>query len=768
MATKPYLIATPRIGLERDMEPEWLPNDAYPDLEDSFMFRGRIQRRRGFQALGRLVTTVGAVTTFNLLPVMGLRSREIAVINEEQLVAFDTAKANVYSNFAQTFQDVSFYKTSGTALSWTGSNSDFFWTTNYLNAFFATNNVKGFQDNWNSSTPGRGDGIRWYDGTGWVNFLPAVDGTPTYLMGALILVSYRNRLVALSTTEGTAIGASNTFLQRARWSQNGTIYPNTDPLGNVTTVPAGYTGGKDNSAWRSDVVGKGGFIDAPTQEQIISAEFYKDTLIVFFERSTWQLRYTGNETLPFIWERINVDFGAESTFSMVPFDSGIIAVGNYGIITCDATGVKRIDQIIPDEVFKIHNGNDGVKRVYGIRDYSQQLVYWTFPSEDENPTFPNRILIYNYLDGSYSFFNDSFTCFGYYQPFNDTTWNDLNKVKWGEFPYPWNNGDVQSDFPEIVAGNQQGFVFRRVNGGPIMNSDPSFYISGASQAATCIITSPDHNLLEGQIIVISDVVGMVDLNGGIYRVSKPINANTFAIQDFRIIQALGARAAPPEVKSGFLNLNPGSTIIPGSVIISDTVTTFLDNGLGVLVLSSGVGANGTINYTTGAFTVTFNAVSATNITARYGTDPTTVIWYNVDSTGFSAYASSGFIKVRNNYDVISKRFNPFLDAGMQLRMSYIDMLLQGTSSCEFTLNIFVNENSNTPVETYSVLPITITGQDKVWYRTYTQSIAQFIQFELTFSDAQIVNPNKSDEDVVLHAMIPWFAPCARLTYGNQL
>ena len=42
-----------------------------------------------------------------------------------------------------------------------------------------------------------------------------------------------------------------------------------------------------------------------TDEQIISCEFIKDRLIVFFERSTWELAYTGNEVLPFIWQKIN-------------------------------------------------------------------------------------------------------------------------------------------------------------------------------------------------------------------------------------------------------------------------------------------------------------------------------------------------------------------------------------------------------------------------------------------------------------------------------
>ena len=221
-------------------------------------------------------------------------------------------KANVYSNVNDRFQDITFHKTTGTAFSWTGADSDFFWTTNYNNAFWATNSVEGFQSTVDSTNPAAGDGIRWYDGSGWINFLPQVDAT-NFLMGSTLIVSYRNRLVMLNTTEGSAFGVSTNYRQRARWCQNGTPYY-------VAPVPSGFTGGVDVNSWRDDVVGKGGFIDAPTSQAIIGAAFIHDTLIVYFERSTWQLRYTGDPVLPFIWERINTELGAESTFSTILSD----------------------------------------------------------------------------------------------------------------------------------------------------------------------------------------------------------------------------------------------------------------------------------------------------------------------------------------------------------------------------------------------------------------------------------------------------------------
>lgn len=760
MMIKPYLIANMRTGLERDLEPWLLPEDAFPQLEDCYMFRGRIPRRKGFLDLGRLVTSisaeaVGTVTTpwtqfsgtlshtdvspgsititigaltltddgvfgdqtgnlntspvsdnvgtinyitgdifitflpalgidtgvtadydyYNKLPIMGLRTYEINIINQEQLIAFDEDKANLFSTDNNRFIDISSYNTSGTPFSWTGGNADFFYSYNYANAFWETNFIRGFQPTWNASA-GNGDGIRWYDQNGWANFLPAINGARAapgtiYLMGALLIIPYRGRLVMLNTIEGSAYDTYTNYQQRARWSQNGTPYNQHDKTGNTITNPGGVTG--DDDSWRSDIAGKGGYVDASTSEQIVSAKFFKDDLIVFFERSTWMLRYTGDPLLPFIWERISIELGAESTFSIVPFENGIVAVGNYGIMKCDTTGVVRIDQIIPDEVFKIHNGNDGVKRVHGIRDYTKQLVYWTFPSASSNPTFPNRILVYNYIEGSYSFFNDSFTCFGNYQPFNDKTWANT-KVSWESFPDSWNSAKFQSDYSLIVAGNQQGFVLQNINNGPIIN-DYSLIITHITQASSAVITSTNHNLLEGTIIKINNVAGMTEVNGNIYRVSLP-TTNTFKIQTL------------------------------------DENNNFID----------------------------------------------------VDSTSFSPYTSGGRILVRNNFLIETKRFNPFLSQGEQIRLHYCDFFLNSSSTTDFSVKIFLDENDNSEIETDISIPSS-SYLGKVWVRTYFSALGQFIQMNLSFSDVQIFDESFSNGNLTIHAMMLWMSNAGRLTYG---
>ena len=93
------------------------------------------------------------------------------------------------------------------------------------------------------------------------------------------------------------------------------------------------------------------FIDAATTESIVSAQFLKDRLIVFFEKSTWEFVYQFNYVYPFAWQKINTELGADSTFSQIPFDKVVLGVDNIGIHACTGSNVDRIDGKIPDEVF---------------------------------------------------------------------------------------------------------------------------------------------------------------------------------------------------------------------------------------------------------------------------------------------------------------------------------------------------------------------------------------------------------------------------------
>ena len=51
---QPLQISANETGLVQDRENFLLPNDAYPILENAFVWRERIKRRQGYKILGRL------------------------------------------------------------------------------------------------------------------------------------------------------------------------------------------------------------------------------------------------------------------------------------------------------------------------------------------------------------------------------------------------------------------------------------------------------------------------------------------------------------------------------------------------------------------------------------------------------------------------------------------------------------------------------------------------------------------------------------------
>ena len=381
---------------------------------------------------------------------------------------------------------------------------DFFWGGNYRgaqsydNILFITNFVAA-------------DGMKYWDGSSWTNFVPVFNAAGDTIITARIILPFKDRLILLNTIED--ISASNhEFQQRVRFSQNG------DPTDTV-------------NGWLEDTPGRGGYIDAPTKEAIISAEFLRDRLIVFFERSTWELVYTGNQVLPFVWQKINTELGAESTFSVVPFDKVILGIGNVGIHACNGANVERIDDKIPQEVFEIQNENEGVERVYGIRDYTVEMVYWTFPSTDkEATTYPNQVLVYNYKTGTWALNDDTITVFGYYQNANDITWQSTN-LTWQEDDNTWNSGTQQSLFRQVLAGNQEGFTFI-VNPNLSRNSS-SLQITNISIASNIVtFTVIDHNVQVGDFLFIDNIQGsgtLPTLNGTIYPVYQTPSTNTFTI-----------------------------------------------------------------------------------------------------------------------------------------------------------------------------------------------------------------------------------------------
>jgi len=437
------------------------------------------------------------------LPVMGFANYEEIALNNEPVIAFDREFA--YCRTGNAWARCG----TGAAATWTGSDSQFFWSTNYRGT--ANDNYYLYVVNYNQP-----DHIRYWDGATWTAIYPdtrAYVAPANYtLQTARIIVAFKDRLIALNTIEEVGIaGVYHNFTQRARWCQNGS------PIGGGAPTCI--------DAWYDNVPGKGGWIDAPTKEAIISAQILKDRLLVYFERSTWELVYTGNQVLPFVWQTIDDRLGAESTHGSVLFDKVVLGVGDVGIHACDGLQVTSIDSQIPDYVFDIHNENAGLDRVAGVRDYSTDMVYWAIPVAPANGVYPNSLLAYNYKNNSFSEWRDSITAFGYYQNVADLTWGAAS-FTWESASRTWAGISGQSQFKNVVAGNQEGFTFLMDR--DIARNSYSLQITNIDITGwpVMVFTVINHNISVADFVYVQHVQGITNMDGVIYKVTAVVDANT--------------------------------------------------------------------------------------------------------------------------------------------------------------------------------------------------------------------------------------------------
>lgn len=461
---------------------------------------------------GSLANTV--VYFYAAQPVMGLTNYQVGPINNQPSYGFDT-------QFAYTFDSALgrwLRSQSGGNPVFHGDNQDFFWSCNWRG--ITPSNKSLFVTNFNATigAPAASDDPMWtFDGTTWSSFSPSTIFVTAgdFVQTARIIIAFKNRLLLLNTIEQNAGNTVNTaYVNRCRYSHNGSPFSN-----NAWLEPKNTNAGSNADG--------AGFIDAPTEEAIVSAEFIKDRLIVFFERSTWELAYTGNQVLPFVWQKINTELGSEATFSVVPFDKVILAIGNTGVHACNGSNVERIDTKIPDTVFEIFNKQDGVSRVAGVRDYFNEMVYWSFPLDNTsiNQDFPDRVLVYNYKNNSWALNDDTITCFGYFEQQQSLTlaaWDtELDESNW-----ELQSGSVQSQFRQVIAGNQQGFV-------TIIDADipHNAETRQISNVVGSVLTIVNHMFVPGNYIAITNLNGIdVDEDNYIYSVtSANFTTNTITV-----------------------------------------------------------------------------------------------------------------------------------------------------------------------------------------------------------------------------------------------
>jgi hypothetical protein len=435
--------------------------------------------------LGAYTASSGTLNFYTKYRIMGI-FRYISSQNARETLIADTKRVAIYDIGSSKFISLMLRDTANADFPendvFSSSDTDFIWSANWQNA--GVNNRVYFTNGkaWSGAAPGT-DGILFYDdGGNYVKqFRPVVrsSGSPS-LYGCKLIFAMRNRLLVLYTYEDSGI-----FPQRARWCAF-----------------------NDPSNWNDDTPGGGGFVDAPTGEQIISAQQLQDFIIVQMTNSVWSIKPTSDPALPFRWEKINSYRSCDGKMATVGFDRYVIGAGQRGITATDATQTQRIDDKIKEFINTNVNGA-AFDKIFMARDYQFNRTWMLYAEQTEQAEVsddPTSALIFDEESKSWSTYQFTFkdtetgsteqvvdlNVIGYGQTNEDLTALDIIAPRYPMPDDPDEDADAtafqnetaldffwDSDEELFLAGNRSGLIyqlqkFTTDNGNPI-----DFYLESA-------------------------------------------------------------------------------------------------------------------------------------------------------------------------------------------------------------------------------------------------------------------------------------------------
>lgn len=736
---QPFLIAEFKSGLDTYLEPWIRPNDAFDPLVNAYTNRGTLNKRNGS-------TFYGSVADAN--PIMGIMNYINETTGESKLVVASTT--NLYLWNGSSFDPL---VTVGGANSvfWTGTATgtviiDTFWPSLSPTTVTITNSgnnltfdAGGAQNSAAVGIFSTGSTIDYVTGIVTINFagstpnsslsIAATLVTPSPGVGAVFTgnntnffnwtnwqptnsvtfvnsVSYlwmTNDVDAVTIFDGTNLSrpilyvdpASTIFITNTldiQVYQNRMLYIKPTLLNTGTSVTSllnqsiFYSAQFNPFNVINGVAGNnGGEVTAPTGDIIMSDEFLRNDLIVFFSRSTWKFRFTGSFSDPFRWDKLNVSKRTNCQYASVPYDERCTALGAFGHIACDGNSVQRYDVPIIDYYETIISSMWFGQTFSQRYDNLQQTWMLYVSNGTANPVVgtgapgSDSALIYNFLENSWATYTfiQPMTCLGTFLTSSGVTWQQLMQY-WQDTTVAWNSYGGQALAPQLLGGDVNGNVYIMDN--PLAVTDFS-------------------SLVTGEVIAVGDGVTV-----------------TFT----------GTLANPP--------------IESGSLTVTDTVETFSDVGNGTLI--GNLGGTGTINYQTGAYSITFHTAPANmrNITATY---------------------IHGYVILPN---ITSTRWNPIMNLGQKNQFAYIDVYYSVDSESlanpvQLTLSFSVDNKDG---DYAAVRTLTLDGpvnSDFAFKRVYVNLIGEFIEMNIDPSE------NASFE---IAGFILWVNPSGRLTGGVSL
>jgi hypothetical protein len=589
MTYQPFLIAAYATGLDREVQPWLLPNDAYFELFDGYVYRGVTNKRDGYSGFAnglrstycesRMVkkVTAAAMTgaidgvnkTYTITATPPVRrgtfvvngSNPVQVLTDNGTGTF-TGDGTGTINYTTGAVSITF-TSAPVALSTVTATYDYhpglpvmgvmnYWPNDNIRQMLVADTRE--VNIYNPATD-RLDFIASasaYTGTSqdfwsWVNY-PDAASAPRLLFcnGAVgtVIQNYNGSTVtdyAPTFNTGTppvptTLNARQIFEVRDRLVlfqtiEGGVLFPRRIRISGT---------GLNTDVFDNTATGAG-LIDIPDNTFFFGAAFNRDDILFFTEAATWMLKYSGNDVTPFTLEKIDGSRGSKAAFSVIAYLNRTFAASPRGLILSNGYEVERYDENIP--FFALENINNQYFQscFSGFVDEDRD-VYMLYPSYGDvrpllvPPQSSDRILNMNFEEDNLAIYRLPLSCMGNFVQAQEVQWQDLTAAN--GFP----NWDALAErygswlaFPSkytpcAIGGGHKGEIWQLND---VENEDNPQMIRNITiiDESTVEVTTDWNNYEVGDYIVFEAVGGTTEINdkqGSV--ISTPTPFTTFRVK----------------------------------------------------------------------------------------------------------------------------------------------------------------------------------------------------------------------------------------------
>jgi hypothetical protein len=257
-----------------------------------------------------------------------------------------------------------------------------------------------------------------------------------------------------------------------------------------------------------------GLFQANTSKPITGVTILGQVMMHNYSQLAYTMEITRDAFNPYFGRIVPGTLGTNAKFSAVAWNDSVKSLGRTGILGTDGRQNLRIDNKIP---YFTERAIDQplFNLTYGGFDRLNNQFMWSYKQSGTDSDTQDSVLVYNYEEKTWSVFDQRFSVFGETDIGTNLTWDEIDETsgnaswrRWNTTEEIWDKIGLGGSVQKTLAGDDLGFIYE-------LNQDYDDYytdISAVAVGATTTVTVDATGILPGDLVTISDVEGMVQLN----------------------------------------------------------------------------------------------------------------------------------------------------------------------------------------------------------------------------------------------------------------